>query len=308
MHAPKLVLASMLCAFGGSVALASGGGGTGMGEMPSASTPAYDAATEYRKGVDALQASKFAEARKAFDHVLSVAPKDANAAFLAGRACEGLNDVKAARRYFERAVRTDGAMTQARRQLGLTLLKLGDKVKAQAQLDALKAADAQCAGSCKDAADIRDGIDSITAAMSTAADAAPAAPSQLMPGRSAAAGDAAYSQAVALINEHRYDQAIAALHAAEQAFGPHPDILTYLGFSNRKLGRYDVAEGYYRQALALAPRHHGALEYYGELKVERGDMAGARANLALLDRYCSFGCSEAEELRHWIAVGHDPAS
>ena len=38
--------------------------------------------------------------------------------------------------------------------------------------------------------------------------------------------------------------------ARATAFGAHPDILTYLGFANRKLGRFDVAEDYYRQALA----------------------------------------------------------
>jgi hypothetical protein len=58
--------------------------------------------------------------------------------------------------------------------------------------------------------------------------------------------------------------------------------------------------------LAIAPRHRGALEYYGELKVERGDLAGARRMLARLDRACSFGCAEAEELRRWIDAGRDP--
>ena len=33
-------------------------------------------------------------------------------------------------------------------------------------------------------------------------------------------------------------------------FGAHPDVLTYLGFANRKLRHYDLAESYYRQALA----------------------------------------------------------
>ena len=121
-------------------------------------------------------------------------------------------------------------------------------------------------------------------------------------------GDQAYLAAVALINDHRYEEAIASLHRAERAFGPHPDILTYLGFANRKLKRYAEAEAYYRQALAIAPHHRGALEYYGELMVERGDTAGARQNLALLDQVCTFGCYEAEELRRWIASGHGLSS
>lgn len=92
------------------------------------------------------------------------------------------------------------------------------------------------------------------------------------------------------------------------AAGPHPDVLTYLGFANRKLKRYDAAEAYYREALAIAPAHRGALEYYGELKLERGDVAGARAHLAKLEAICGFGCHEVDELKRWIAAGRASAS
>ena len=85
-------------------------------------------------------------------------------------------------------------------------------------------------------------------------------------------------------------------------------MLTYLGFTHRKLGEFDRAEDYYRQALGVAPDHRGALEYYGELKVERGDLAGARANLARLEAICRFGCYEAEELRRWIVAGPPAAT
>src|SRR5437763_1360578 len=105
---------------------------------------------------------------------------------------------------------------------------------------------------------------------------------------SAKAGDTAYLLAVSLINEHRYQDAIDALQRARTTFGAHPDVLTYLGFANRKLGRYDVAISYYRQALAAAPNHKGATEYYGELLVERGDMVGAKRMLTKLDNSCTF--------------------
>jgi Tfp pilus assembly protein PilF len=90
------------------------------------------------------------------------------------------------------------------------------------------------------------------------------------------------------------------------AFGPHPDVLTYQGYTWRKLGELEKAEAYYRQALAIAPNHLGATEYYGELKVERGDLAGARLMLAKLDLNCAFACAEAEELRRWIDAGGEP--
>jgi Flp pilus assembly protein TadD len=120
------------------------------------------------------------------------------------------------------------------------------------------------------------------------------------------AGDAAYIQAVSLINEHRYDEALKSLADAQTVFGPHPDILTYEGYAWRKKGDYARAESYYQQALAIAPNHVGATEYYGELKVARGDIAGAKVMLARLDRLCTYGCADAEELRRWIDAGRDP--
>jgi len=125
--------------------------------------------------------------------------------------------------------------------------------------------------------------------------------------RTAEAGDSAYLQAVALINERRYDEALVSLDRAREAFGPHPDILTYQGYTWRKKGDHVRAEAYYRQALAIAPGHRGATEYYGELKVERGDLKGAKLMLARLDRACAFGCPEAEELRRWIDAGREPS-
>jgi Tfp pilus assembly protein PilF len=89
-------------------------------------------------------------------------------------------------------------------------------------------------------------------------------------------------------------------------FGPHPDILTYEGYAWRKKGDWNRAETYYRQALAIAPQHRGATEYYGELKVERGDLAGAKLMLTKLDGICAYGCAEAEELRRWIDHRGDP--
>jgi len=74
------------------------------------------------------------------------------------------------------------------------------------------------------------------------------------------------------------------------------------------MGRLDVAEGFYQAALAEAPGHRGATEYYGELKVLRGDDPGARKMLAALEDQCPFGCIEAQDLRRWIDRGGDPAS
>ena len=56
------------------------------------------------------------------------------------------------------------------------------------------------------------------------------------------AGDGAYVRAVSLINEHRWDDALASLDRAEAAIGPHPDILTYKGYVWRHKGDWAKAE------------------------------------------------------------------
>ncbi|MBV8687881.1 MAG: tetratricopeptide repeat protein [Alphaproteobacteria bacterium] len=302
----KLIVAAALAGLLAVPALADPPGGGGGGAAPSMSAPQYDPAAEYRKGIEALQAQRFKEAKAAFEHVLAVAPRDANTNLLAGMSCAGLDDLKNARKYYERAVKADKDLVGARRELALTYLRLGDRPKAEAELAALKALQAACGGACAKAAELGKAVDMVAAALAAPTQARlDTQPSLLF--ASAAGGDRAYFEAVSLINERRYEEAIGALEAARATFGPHPDILTYLGFANRKLGRYETAERYYRAALAAAPGHRAATEYYGELMVERGDRAGAERMLAKLDEGCTFGCAEAEELRRWIAAGGSPA-
>ena len=281
-----------------AVLAAGGGGGGGGASMPSESAPQYDPAVEYRNGVEALQANRYADASRSFTRVLSVMPKAANVHYLLGSAKAGSGDWKAAAKAFAKAVRYDDKMVVAHRDLGVAQAKSGDVEKAKATLADLTARDAACAGTCPQAADLKAAVAAVTAAIGAPTAAVDARPSLLF--ADTKGGDSAYLTAVALINERRFDAAILSLKQAEAAFGAHPDVLTYLGFANRKLGRFDVAEGYYRAALALAPNHRGATEYYGELKVERGDLAGARAMLAKLDQMCGFGCAEADELRRWV--------
>jgi tetratricopeptide (TPR) repeat protein len=301
-----LLAGSALLASSALVASPPGGGGGGGGAAPSMSGQQYDAATEYRTGIDALQAQHYQDAKKAFAHVLTVAPEDANTNYLAGLAEAGLGNLKGAQRFYERAVHSDKDMVLAHQELGITYAKTGDKAKAQAELDRLNAMQQKCNASCAKAADLGKAIQALTAAMA----GTPQARLETQPGllfASAAGGDRAYLEAVSLINDHRYEAAIASLEAAKATFGPHPDILTYLGFANRKLGRFEIAERYYKAALAASPGHRAASEYYGELMVERGDKAGAQQMLASLETTCTFGCAEADELRRWIDAGHAPA-
>lgn len=292
---------------GAVLASGGGGGGGGGGGMPSDSAPQYDPAAEYQAGMAAYQAGKFKDAARSFDHVTDAAPKEARGWYMLGAARDATGDNKGASRAFERAVKLDGTAIDVRRDYALSLIKLKLPDKASAELATLKARAATCADTCPEAADLKAAIGAVDAALKPGTPAAALTPA---PGGLifAPGGDAAYVRAVSLINERRYVEALIALDRAEAAFGPHPDVLTYQGYVWRKLGRLDQAEAHYRAALAIAPTHRGATEYYGELKVIEGDMAGAKTMLSRLDLQCVYGCVEAEELRRWIDHGGDPAS
>src|SRR4051794_4951004 len=102
--------------------LANNSGGS-MSSAPSTSTPSFDVADEYRRGIEALKASQFDQASKSFSHVLTVSSSDANVNFLAGMARAGLNDLKGAAKYYEHAVRADSKLVPAHQELAVTYLK-----------------------------------------------------------------------------------------------------------------------------------------------------------------------------------------
>jgi Flp pilus assembly protein TadD len=308
-----LLLAGAVSALAAEAAMASGGGGgmspTGAGSsMPSASGPRYDPTAEYAKAVNALKARQFRDAARAAEHVTDAIPQSPDAWHLLGAAKAGDNDWKGSRRAYEKMVRLAPDNPVAHAGLAMALVNLKDG-KAQGEIDWLKAKVAACGEACPDAATLK-GLETEVEAAQTPAPAAAPKPSAALSGPmlfgGAKAGDGAYVQAVSLINERRYDEALASLAAARAAFGPHPDILTYEGYAWRKKGDYAKAEQFYRQALAVDPDHIGTIEYYGELKVATGDMAGAKTMLARLDQLCTYGCADAEELRRWIALGHEP--
>jgi tetratricopeptide (TPR) repeat protein len=284
-------------------------GGMGMPDQPQ-----YDPQVEYQHGTADLQAGKYRDAVQDFNHVIYVTPKSASAWLMLGVSKSGAGDEKGAEKAFEKSVKLDDSSVQAHRALALSLIKLKQPDKANAELATLQTRASACGDTCSDAADLKAAIAAIQAAMGPAP--APAAANETPAGGAPTGlslatpqmGDGAYVRAVSLINERRWDEALASLDKAEAAIGPHPDILTYKGYVWRHKGDWTRAEDYYQQALAMAPSHRGATEYYGELKVLEGDISGARAELAKLDAVCTFGCAEAEELRLWIDHGGDPAA
>jgi len=295
-----LVISLLLGAAPCNPAFANGGGGGGGGgggaSMPSDSAPRYDAVAEFQKGVLAYQGKDFKAATTAFKRVVEVTPKHAPAQYLLGASYLGQGDFKKARKPFETAIKIDPGLIEAQRDLGVTFARLGDAAKATAQLAIVTQRKTDCAATCPEAANLEAAVAAIAAAIAGTPPVAPG-PDAVAP---LASVDAAYVAAVSLINEGRYEPAIARLQTALWRTGPHPDLLTYLGFANRKLQRYDHAREWYEMALAVEPNHRGAIEYYGELKLEIGDFSGAKAHLARLDEICGFGCAQADELRSWI--------
>ena len=112
----------------------------------------------------------------------------------------------------------------------------------------------------------------------------------------------AYERAVKLVETADYEDALEVLETLDREESGNADVLNMLGFAHRKLGRLDTAFDYYRQALAIEPRHLGANEYLGELYLETGELERAEERLGELVAACPSGCEERDELSEAIAA------
>lgn len=106
-----------------------------------------------------------------------------------------------------------------------------------------------------------------------------------------------YENGVKAVNSADYIKAIKLLSKVVAAKPKDADAWNYLGFSNRKLKRFDLALDAYQKALAINPKHRGAHEYLGELYLQTDDLANARKHLKRLDKICFFGCDEYDDLK-----------
>ncbi len=104
------------------------------------------------------------------------------------------------------------------------------------------------------------------------------------------------------IEAGEYEQAVADLEVHIEKNRTSADAFNWLGYANRKLGRFEKARNAYARALFLDPDHKGAHEYAGELRLLTGDLEGAERHLAALDRICLLGCEEYDELKAEIAA------
>lgn len=118
--------------------------------------------------------------------------------------------------------------------------------------------------------------------------------------RGAVDDDSLYAAARDLAYAERPQEAITLLKLASNQRDPR--ILNYLGYAHRKLGRMDEAFAYYNAAVAEKPDYTLVREYLGEAHLQVGDLAGAKAQLAAIKRYCGESqCLEYKDLAEEIA-------
>ncbi|MGZ3411286.1 MAG: tetratricopeptide repeat protein [Xanthobacteraceae bacterium] len=107
---------------------------------------------------------------------------------------------------------------------------------------------------------------------------------------------AGYKMAYKLIyTDHDYDAGIAKLRSLKH--DENADVANLIGYSSRKLGRYDDSKYWYEKALAANPQHARTWSYYGMWQAEQGNMLKALDYLETVRGICGTGCQEYTELK-----------
>jgi Flp pilus assembly protein TadD len=111
----------------------------------------------------------------------------------------------------------------------------------------------------------------------------------------------AYDAGKAAIEAQDWTTAITLLTGVTAVQPTNADAWNFLGYATRKNGNPTAAIPLYAKALALNPKHKGALEYQGEAYVQTNQMAKAKANLAALKKICGTKCEEYKDLAGFIS-------
>ncbi len=85
-------------------------------------------------------------------------------------------------------------------------------------------------------------------------------------------------------------------------------MLTYIGYSHRKMGDVDVGIGFYKQALAIDPNNLNTREYPRREKAMRAPAASRRRrpnSSRWKSSAASAGCEQYDDLASFIATGHE---
>ena len=98
-----------------------------------------------------------------------------------------------------------------------------------------------------------------------------------------------------IYQDHDYAGGIAKLHS----LGHDDDaaIANLIGYSSRKLGRYDEAKDWYEKSLAADPNFARTWSYYGMWYAEQGNLLKAHDILEKVRSICGTECKEYTELK-----------
>jgi tetratricopeptide (TPR) repeat protein len=108
-----------------------------------------------------------------------------------------------------------------------------------------------------------------------------------------------YEQGRALALAGHYENALEALMAVRNK--DDANVLTYIGYATRKMGKVDEGIAWYRKALAIDPNNIHTHEYLGEGYVAAGRNDLADVELARLESLCGRSCEQFEALAAAIA-------
>jgi tetratricopeptide (TPR) repeat protein len=105
-----------------------------------------------------------------------------------------------------------------------------------------------------------------------------------------------YKAAHAMIyQQHDYTAGIDKLKSL--GHDDNADVANLIGYSSRKLGRYDDSKVWYERALVSDPAHARTWSYYGMWHAEQGNLLKARDFLAKVETLCGTKCREYTELK-----------
>jgi tetratricopeptide (TPR) repeat protein len=98
-----------------------------------------------------------------------------------------------------------------------------------------------------------------------------------------------------IYKDHDYEAGIAKLHSL--GHDDLAEIANLIGYSSRKLGRYDDAKYWYEKALAANPNYARTWSYYGMWHAEQGNLLKAQDILEKVRSICGTECKEYTELK-----------
>ncbi len=95
----------------------------------------------------------------------------------------------------------------------------------------------------------------------------------------------------------RHDYAAGLAKLKSLGHDDNPEVANLIGYSSRKLGRYEDSKLWYERALATDPNHARTWSYYGMWHAEQGNVLKARDHLAKVETLCGTKCREYTELK-----------